>query len=103
MGEWRRVSALEDVWEGAPTAVDVAGKPIALYRFGDEVHAIGDACPHQAGVRLSGGFLEGETIECPMHQSCFHVKTGKVLGPPAREDLPVYPVRVEDGQVLVEL
>jgi nitrite reductase/ring-hydroxylating ferredoxin subunit len=103
MSEWLRASALDDVWEGAPTGVEVKGVPIALYRFGEEVHAIGDECPHQAGVRLSGGFLDGETIECPMHQSCFHVKTGKVLGPPAREDLPVYPCRVEDGQVLVQL
>ncbi len=103
MAEWHRVAALEDVWEDAPLAVDVAGQPMALYRFGDEVHCVGDACPHQAGVRLSEGFLDGHSIECPMHQSCFHVQTGQVLGPPAKENIPVYPVRVEGGDVFVEL
>ena len=103
MSSWHKACALEDVWEGAPLGVEVEGKPIGLYRFGDEIHAVGNICPHQKDVKLSEGYLEGDTIECPMHQSCFHVKTGKVLGPPAREDLPVYPVRVEDGQVLVEL
>jgi nitrite reductase/ring-hydroxylating ferredoxin subunit len=103
MSEWLRASALDDVWEGAPCAVEVAGRPIALYRFGEEVHAVGDLCPHQPGVKLSGGFLDGETIECPMHQSCFHVKTGEVLGPPARENIPVYPVKIENGEVFVEV
>jgi nitrite reductase/ring-hydroxylating ferredoxin subunit len=103
MSDWHRASALDEVWEGAPLAVQVAGKPIALYRLGEEVHAIGDICPHQKDVKLSEGYLDGETIECPMHQSCFNVKTGKVLTPPACDDLPVYPVRIEDGQVLVEV
>ncbi|HSH89805.1 MAG TPA: non-heme iron oxygenase ferredoxin subunit [Ramlibacter sp.] len=103
MSGWHKACALEEVWEGAPLGLEVEGRPIALYRFGDEVHAVGDICPHQKDVKLSEGFLDGDTIECPMHQSCFHVKTGKVLGPPAREDLPVYPVRVDNGQVLVEI
>jgi nitrite reductase/ring-hydroxylating ferredoxin subunit len=103
MSDWHRASALEEVWEGAPLAVQVAGKPIALYRFGEAVHAVGDICPHQKDVKLSEGYLDGDTIECPMHQSCFNVRTGKVLTPPACDDLPVYPVRIEDGQVLVEV
>jgi len=103
MTQWHCASALEEVWEGAPLAVDVHGQAVALYRFGDEIHAVGDFCPHQKNVRLSEGFLDGDTIECPMHQSCFNVKTGAVLSPPAREGLPVFKVRIEDGQVLVEI
>jgi len=101
--KWQHACALQDVWEGAPYAADVDGTPVALYRFGDEVHAVGDLCPHEPGVRLSGGFLDGEVIECPMHQSCFNVKTGRVQGPPATTDIPVYPIRIEDGQVWVDL
>jgi 3-phenylpropionate/trans-cinnamate dioxygenase ferredoxin subunit len=103
MSDWQRAGALEEIWEGAPFAVELAGKPIALYRFGDEVCAVGDICPHQADVKLSEGYLDGDTIECPMHQSCFNVRTGKVLGPPARDDLPVFQIRIEDGQVLVDV
>lgn len=101
MTQWHRASALEDVWEGAPLPVTVEGCQIALYRFGDEVHAVGDLCPHQKDVKLSEGFLEGDTIECPMHQSCFNVRTGQVLNAPARENLPVFEIRIEDGQVFV--
>ncbi|WP_038205047.1 non-heme iron oxygenase ferredoxin subunit [Xenophilus azovorans] len=102
MSNWQRAGALDDIQEEAPHAVEIGGKAIALYRFGDEVCAVGDTCPHQGDVKLSEGYFEGDTIECPMHQSCFNVRTGKVLGPPARDDLPVYPVRIEDGQVLVD-
>ena len=103
MTAWHCASALENVWEGAPLAVMVDGQAVALYRFGDQVHAVGDLCPHQKDVKLSDGYLDGETIECPMHQSCFNVKTGKVQSPPAREDIPVFKVRIEDGNVMVEV
>jgi len=101
MTQWHRASALDEVWEGAPLPVTVEGHQIALYRFGAEVHAVGDLCPHQKDVKLSEGYLEGDTIECPMHQSCFNVRTGQVLNAPARENLPVFEVRIEDGQVFV--
>lgn len=103
MGAWHRAGKLEDIWEGAPLAVELAGKPIALYRFGEDICAVGDICPHQADVKLSDGYLDGDTIECPMHQSCFNVRTGHVLSPPAREDIPVFAIRIEDGQVMVEI
>ena len=103
MTQWHCAGALDDVWEGTPLALTLAGQPIALYRFGSQVHAVGDLCPHQKDVKLSDGYLEGDTIECPMHQSCFNVRTGQVLGPPARENLPVFEIRIEDGKVFVAI
>ncbi|GAA4340546.1 non-heme iron oxygenase ferredoxin subunit [Pigmentiphaga soli] len=102
MTEWHRVAPLAQFLEGEPRTLRAGEAEIALYLLGDEVHAIGDMCPHQRDVRLSEGFLEDGVIECPMHQSCFDIRTGKVLGPPAREDVPVYPVKIEDGVVFVE-
>jgi nitrite reductase/ring-hydroxylating ferredoxin subunit len=37
-----------------------------------------------------------------MHQSQFDVRTGKVLTPPACENLDVYEVKVEGGAVFVK-
>lgn len=103
MTQWHRAAALDDIWEGAPLGVTVGGREIALYRLDDGIHAVGDICPHQKDVKLSEGYLDGATIECPMHQSCFDVRTGKVLSPPAREDIPVFRIRIEDGEVFVEV
>ena len=102
-GQWHRAAALEDVWDGVPLGLEIAGACIALYRLGEAVHAVGDLCPHQEGVKLSEGYLDGDVIECPMHQSCFNVTTGKVMGPPAKEDIATYPIRIENGDVFVQI
>jgi nitrite reductase/ring-hydroxylating ferredoxin subunit len=47
--------------------------------------------------------LDGELIECPLHAARFDVRTGKVLDPPATEDLKTFPVRVVDGEIQVKL
>ena len=66
-----------------------------------ELYAIGDICTHEH-VRLSGGWLEGDRIECPLHQSCFEIRTGRVIeGCIATADVPVYGVKVEEGGVFV--
>ncbi|WP_156679284.1 Rieske (2Fe-2S) protein [Sphingomonas profundi] len=102
MTEWTRIGRDEDVVDGEPFAAALDdGTAVALYRFEGAVYAIGDICPHE-DVRLSEGFLDGGTIECPLHQSCFEIRTGKVIeGGPAYEDVPSFDVRNEDGALFV--
>lgn len=99
--EWSDIGMLNDFKEGAPVRADIGDHAIAVYRIGDEVYAIGDVCPHQKNVRLSEGFFDGSTIECPRHQSCFDVRTGKVISPPARQDVRRYPVMIQGGKVFI--
>ncbi len=75
---------------------------VALVREGDDVFAIEDECSH-AAVALSEGDVEGCTIECWMHGSRFDLRTGKPTGPPATEPVPVYPVRIDGDDVLIDL
>jgi 3-phenylpropionate/trans-cinnamate dioxygenase ferredoxin component len=42
-------------------------------------------------------------VECWLHGSCFDLRTGDPTGPPATKPVPVYPVKVEDGEVYVSL
>lgn len=81
--------------------VEVAGRRIALFRVEGEIYAIDDTCPHTGDGQLSLGFLDGAVVECPLHQACFDVRTGKLLEGPATEDVRSYPVRLEAGAVLV--
>lgn len=65
--------------------------------------AIDDQCNH-AGCLLSGGWKEGRAIVCPCHEHSFDLSTGKnVTVPPLYEDQPVFPLTVENGQIVVEL
>ena len=99
---WMDVMALEDVFEGEVMAVNVPGKEIALYEVQGELYATDNLCTHGA-ARLSDGFLEGREIECPFHQGRFDVCTGKALCAPLTENIRVYPVRIENKRVFVNM
>jgi nitrite reductase/ring-hydroxylating ferredoxin subunit len=101
MSEWHRAADLDQVPDGEPFPIEAGGSAVCLYRIGEAIHAVSDICPHQRNVRLSTGYFEDGVIECPMHQSRFDVRTGAVLAPPARKNLDVYEVRIEEGAVFV--
>jgi 3-phenylpropionate/trans-cinnamate dioxygenase ferredoxin subunit len=54
-------------------------------------------------VALSEGEVDGYTIECWLHGSCFDVRTGEPTNLPATEPVPVYPVIIQGDEVLVSL
>jgi 3-phenylpropionate/trans-cinnamate dioxygenase ferredoxin subunit len=97
-----RACAVADVEEGKALAVEVDGVELALVRFGDEVFAIFDECSH-ASIALSEGDVEGCTVECWLHGSRFDLRSGAPLGLPATEPVPVYPVRLDSDDVLVDV
>ncbi|HEY1820237.1 MAG TPA: non-heme iron oxygenase ferredoxin subunit, partial [Trebonia sp.] len=59
-------------------------------------------CSH-AAVPLSEGEVDGHTIECWLHGSCFDLRTGKPTSMPATVPVPVYPVKIEGDDVLVSI
>jgi 3-phenylpropionate/trans-cinnamate dioxygenase ferredoxin component len=76
--------------------------PIALFNVDGEIYAIDDTCSHQE-ASLSAGWLEGHTVECPVHASRFDLRTGRPDGPPAKQSVRTYPVTVCEGVVHVHL
>ena len=97
-----RACALEDLSADAPLATTVDDVAVAVVLHEGDVYAIHDECSHQA-VPLSEGEVDGCEIECWLHGSRFDLRTGKPSGPPATEPVPTYPVRVEGGDVLVDV
>ncbi|MBE8472144.1 non-heme iron oxygenase ferredoxin subunit [Streptomyces justiciae] len=85
-----------------PRRFEVEGVPVSLVLVEDEVFAIHDVCSHSA-VSLSEGEVDGCTVECWLHGSRFDLRSGKPLDPPASRPVPVYPVRIEDGCVYVDV
>jgi 3-phenylpropionate/trans-cinnamate dioxygenase ferredoxin component len=97
-----RACTLDEVDNASPMAVTVDGVDLAIVVQGDEVYAIYDECSH-AAIPLSEGEVEDGEIECWLHGSRFDLRTGKPSGPPATEPVPTYPVRVEGGDILVDV
>jgi naphthalene 1,2-dioxygenase ferredoxin component len=100
IGARRRVARLEDIGDGDVTAVDLGDRELALYRIGSQVYATDILCTHGA-ARLCDGFLDGYSIECPLHQGTFDVRSGAATRAPAEEPIATYGVEIEDGTVYV--
>lgn len=100
--DWIEVARGPDIVEGADGhVVTLDGVRIAIFRVSGELFAIGDECPHQRTGKLSEGWLDGTVIECPLHQACFDLRTGRNVAPPDCASARIYPVRAEDDRVLL--
>lgn len=80
----------------------VAGpRIVALFRVGDDYHALDGMCPH-AGGPLAEGTLDGCRVTCPWHGWQFDVTTGThQLTPEIVHER--FPVTVASGRVVVEI
>ena len=97
-----RACAVSDLKEDGFISVVLAGDEIAIVKTEGEVFAIRDWCSH-AAVPLSEGDVDGYTIECWLHGSCFDLRTGRPTAMPATVPVPVYPVKIEGDDVLVAI
>ena len=95
---WTRVARLSDLAEKVPVAVAAGEETVLLVRLSGAVYAVGHKCPHYE-EKLEKGALFGNQIICKSHFARMDVTTGRVIAPPAYNDLPVYPVKVEGGEV----
>jgi 3-phenylpropionate/trans-cinnamate dioxygenase ferredoxin subunit len=95
------VCALPDIPAGEAVRID-ADVPIAVFNVDGTLYAIDDTCTHQ-DASLADGWLDGCTIECPLHASCFDLRTGLPSGPPAKVAVRTHEVVVADDMVYVRV
>lgn len=106
--DWHSVARAEDVPSGAVVSVRLLGVELVLWR-GDEtgVMAWGDRCPHRS-IRLSSGWVEGNTLVCPYHGlrwgdrgQCVKVPAHPDYVPPSQAQVQTYPVQERYGLIFV--
>ena len=86
--------------EGTGKALTVNGVEVAVFRRGDRLWALANACPH-AGGSLAGGELDGDEVVCPLHGYRFDVRTGACSTDPALRAR-VFPVTPHAGGFTVQ-
>jgi toluene monooxygenase system ferredoxin subunit len=96
-----KVAAVDDLWSGEMTTVEIEGRHILLVNIEGEVRAYLDACPHKR-TPLSIGMLRGGTLTCATHQWEFDLRSGKGINP-ADACLEPVDVRLENGNILLEV
>lgn len=75
------------------------GKQVCVVNLNGEIHAMENTCLHMGGP-LGEGVIEDGKVICPWHGWAWDPITGQ--GPGAAK-IAVYPVRVEGGDVLIEI
>src|SRR5215831_1207120 len=100
--EIHHVCHVGELGEGTARNVEIGERRLALYNIGGTFYATDNRCTH-ARARLSEGFIEGDTIECPLHGGRFHIPTGQPLSPPVRVAVCVYRVQVVDSEIYVQI
>lgn len=102
MSDFQDVLALTDLPPNGQKAVRVGSCRVLVCREGEseKVWAVHDECPH-AFQSFMGGAVRNGSIQCPQHGACFDLETGKPLNRITAQPVLVFPVRVEDGRVLV--
>lgn len=111
-----KIADVEELSDGSRVIMEIEGREIAVFRVGDEFHAVANYCVHQAGP-LCEGELTGRTsrnetewaydeerrnVVCPWHGWVFDVATGKNVQD-ERYAVPTYDVDVRDDELFVQL
>jgi 3-phenylpropionate/trans-cinnamate dioxygenase ferredoxin subunit len=100
--DFMRAASVKDLNPGEKLGVVLDGKPVLLVNLENEYYAIGGKCAHW-GCMLIDGKLEDSRIRCKCHGSTFELKTGAVIKGPATKPEPSYRVKVENGEIYVEV
>ena len=104
MTETLAVCAVQDLAPGTTRLVEWEDLEILLANCAGTIHAIENRCSHDDGPLNEGTLDETAcTVECPRHGSIFDLRSGRPLCLPAFEPVDTFPVRVEDGEIRLEV
>jgi 3-phenylpropionate/trans-cinnamate dioxygenase ferredoxin subunit len=97
-----KVALVKDLEPDKMIGVEADGKEILVANIDGKYYAISDRCTHMS-CKVSEGSLKGQNVTCPCHGSVFDLKTGNVVKGPAKKPEPVFQVKAEGEQILVNI
>ncbi len=98
--EWKRLARLEDLEPGKLLSLSIGRMEFLVVRRGESIFVCTNRCPHQGG-KLSDGILSGSAVICPRHAARFSIETGRMISPPALDELACFSVKIDDGEIFV--
>ena len=103
MPQWTLACKTADIDAEDLIRFDHGGATYAIYHSPDgKFYATAGRCTHE-DVHLSDGLVMDYVIECPKHNGQFDYRTGEAKRAPVCINLKTYPVKVEGGQVFIEV
>lgn len=99
---WHKVTTVDEIPEDEVRGFYIEGTQIGISNVEGEYFCFENICTH-AYALLSDGFLDGDKIECPLHQGLFCVRDGKAVDGPVDVDLRTFPLKIENDEIFVEI
>ena len=99
---WVNLGSVADYPEDHGVAVRVGTRRLAVFRIGAQIFVLDDSCPHRR-FPLYDGVVNGSSVRCRTHGSCFNLATGAVEHGPAQQPVRVYRGAIVDAHVEVEV
>ncbi|MGK0398291.1 MAG: toluene monooxygenase system ferredoxin subunit [Gammaproteobacteria bacterium] len=99
---WKDVCATSEVAENSLKAFNVDGISFLVANVGDGFRAYPPVCPHMEEFLEDSGLCSGGVLTCDRHLWQWDMKTGEPKGP-AEKPLLMYPVKEEEGRVIINL
>lgn len=86
-----------EIAAGQTHLVQVDGQSVAIFNLDGQFYATQAECTHEGGP-LDQGEIEQDRVTCPLHGSCFNIKTGAVVRGPARYPIQTFKITL-DGEI----
>lgn len=105
--DWIKVGHEDELPEGRVKTVTARTTSLCLSHFDGQWTAMDNHCPHQRGPLGEGSIEKGTDgkcwIRCPWHGWDFDPLTGKPPGGHEDSGQKIYPLKIEDGEILIGL
>jgi nitrite reductase/ring-hydroxylating ferredoxin subunit len=99
---WIAVANVDEIDDADAKSCEIGNVCVAVFNVGGTFYATNDICTHEH-AHLSDGYIDGDIVECPLHQGRFHIPSGKVISSPPVENIRTYPIKVEGRRIFVQL
>jgi 3-phenylpropionate/trans-cinnamate dioxygenase ferredoxin component len=100
---WVAAVPVDDIGEDDVVPFTVDGRDFAIYKTEEgDIFASDGHCTHERTLLCDGLVMDG-TIECPKHNGRFSLIDGMALGAPVLIDLKMFPVKVENGTIYIDV
>jgi 3-phenylpropionate/trans-cinnamate dioxygenase ferredoxin subunit len=96
------IAKTEEIPAGQMKNIKKDDKNILIANVAGKFYAISARCTH-AGGDLAKGKLDGAVVSCPRHNSKFDVTTGKAVGGPAKQNEPVFAVKLQGNSIMIDI
>jgi len=87
--------------QGEAKEFSLGDRVICVANVNGTISAMDNVCLHRGGP-LGQGMIEGDKLVCPWHGWQYDAKTGEAVHNPAAK-LTIYPLKVEAGDVMIEV